>query len=456
MAKAYHSLQPYPQFSPLTKDWKTEERGPYPRCLPFVRHVVEKGARWLFGKSVSLRVEEDKETSDLLNAAWSANSMSSRMIPGAVTGALTGGVVLKWSYDETRSEHPCFDVLDPSEHVRLYFDPSDVSRLLMARVQYPVPNYQTGKWDWYREDWTDDTLQVYDLLPSSVELAADPYAQVDIADRATGWKPLSPKATPSGEIPLTYIQNRQAGGCYGDGDLWALYHVVDLINFTYNLAHQHNQKHIKPDTALIDLEPVGDDDPSAGASAEVEVYKTASDATSQGKAQLLEASGSVREHVKGFSDDLLKMVYDACGSVDISPEEVTNKGNLTTAVLTQLYAPLIEATEGKRQSYGPDGLCRFMEKVSRGMAHLGVKGWKEAKDVQVVWAPFFEESEDEKASRVNRLSSEVEKGFSTQEMAQRKVLSENHRVDDVEEVLKKLPKEAPVPAGEAGVNNNGK
>ena len=53
-----------------------------------------------------------------------------------------------------------------------------------------------------------------------------------------------------------------------------------------------------------------------------------------------------------YAKDLRLMVSSAAGNVDFDPGDVTNKGNLTSAVLTQLYQPQIEMTNLKRQSWG--------------------------------------------------------------------------------------------------------
>ena len=46
-ARAYHMLDPYPLYH--FRDWKSEERGALPRCLPIAKSIVRRGARWLFG-----------------------------------------------------------------------------------------------------------------------------------------------------------------------------------------------------------------------------------------------------------------------------------------------------------------------------------------------------------------------------------------------------------------------
>src|SRR5450631_3703435 len=82
-ARAYHALGPYPSYSAMTKNWKVEERGPYPRCLPFVQDIVTKGARWLFGKPLTFRIEGDPGQSKALNDLWTSNDMGRRSVAAA-------------------------------------------------------------------------------------------------------------------------------------------------------------------------------------------------------------------------------------------------------------------------------------------------------------------------------------------------------------------------------------
>lgn len=452
-ARAYHALGPYPSYSAMTKNWKVEERGPYPRCLPFVQEIVTKGARWLFGKPVTFRIEGETEQSKALNDLWTANDMGRRSVAAAVTGALSGGVVLKWSYDESKDKFPKIHVLDPSETVRLYWDPFDASTLLMARVQFPFYNQADGLYYWYREDWTDDSFLPYEIQPcSTFGSAQDPYDMVEKVDTFTGWIQRPVEVNPAGIIPLWYIRNKEVGKSLGEGDLWTSYHVVDMLNFTWDLAFKHNQKFVDPDRALIDLQPQIDDEPSRGAPTKQAAYETKQDSEHPGRIELLETKGDMREHLRDDITEISRQLYTAAGSVDVNTDEITNKGNLTPAVLEQLYAPLIASTEEKRKCYGEDGVCVLLERMTLGLANAGAPGWAEAKDIQAVWPPYFDDPEDQRMALATRKKFEVESGYETHERAQRTILSSNG-VIDAEEILPKLPKVPPVPAGEAGEGN---
>lgn len=455
-AKAYDALVPYPNFSAMTnKKWLTEEQGPYPRCLPFVRNIVTKGARWLFGKPVTFRVEDNKPLSKLINDAWTENSMGARSVPMARMGALSGGVALKWSYDPERSEYPQIHVLDPAEHTRFYWHPHDTTQLLMVRVQYPIFDPAKGVTVWYREEWTDEELVVYEDIPQAVLVSTnvnDPYQIATKVDDYQDWKIKTREPNEFGVIPLWYVQNIHTGREFGDGDLWSYFQTIDLINYTRNLEHLNNQKGQDPGKAYIDLEPETDDAP--GRDMVGESLRTTTDAVAQGKIQELSPDATMRPHMRQYIEDLKRELYQAVGSVELSVEDVTNKGNLTRAVLEQVYGPLIEATDEKRKSYGEDGLCTFFERMCDGMANAGVSGWSADTDVQIHWPDMFHGTPEEHSTEVQRQKTMVEARFTTPERAVRAVAALDGIIDTdkLEADLAKLPPTAP--DGNPGGSNN--
>ncbi len=441
-ARAYHSLQPYPSYSNMTKNWKIEERGPFPRCRPFVQNIVNKGATWLFGKPITFRVAEEAkekpepgkkpkgkydELNEKINKAWADNDMQSMSRVSAIIGANSGGVFVKFSYDETKDKPIQIDVLDPAEQVRLFWDPDNIDELLMARIQYPYYDAVKGQTYWMREDYTDQTHVTYKPIEMSVITGIgvfnDPYQAVDQIDGWDKWEEESREANPFGIIPGWYIRNRKNGTEYGEGDLWTMFDTIDQINFTRNLAHLDNQNSIDPTRAYIDLDAADGDQPGTGEN-KVEVLQSkAGDGTDkkQGKIQVIESNAAMRDPLDSFASELIRELYNAVGSVDLDPEDVTNKGNLTSAVMIQMYAPLVERTGEKRQCYGEDGYCVLFERMAKGLSTLGVEGWEPVEDIQVVWPPYFEETEDEKTLLANRQAMLVESNLTTHEMAVREI-----------------------------------
>lgn len=435
-AKAYHSLRPYPFVA--FQEWKVEERGPLPICRPFVKHIVQKGADWLFLKPVHFKVEDDKALTDLVNKVWNDNCMGSRATGMAVTGALSGAVDLKWSKPDKDKDDVTIEVYDPTEHTRFYFDQTDPTKLLMARIQVPFYDYLTKKWFWKREDWTDDTWTTYDPLPcreNAEQTGLNPYKFADEADKSQFLNP-NTVANPFGIVPFWRVKNQESGDEWGFGDLWPYYQVVDQINFQRDLGHKENQKRSDPKLAYIDLTQPNNEAPDmSGAPGAVEVL--VSEDGKEGRIEVVEGSHDILAEIKIFADDLKRELYAAVGSVDFGPEDVTNKGNLTTAVITQLYAPLIEATERKRTLYGEDGVSVFFERMCKGLAKASVKGWKETEDVQTVWPQVVEMTEEEKTVAVTRQQTMVDSAFTTHERATREIAVQDGVVD-VDELVKEV------------------
>lgn len=432
-AKAYHALRPYPFVS--FQQWKEEDRGPLPVCRPFVRHIVQKGADWLFLKPVNFKVPDDAEMSESINEVWSSACMGSRAVGMAVTGALSGAVDLKWSKPKEDTGEITIEIYDPTEHTRFYFDQTDPTKLLMARIQVPYFDYTQKKWFWKREDWTDEKWVTYEPLPcnpGASQNGYNPYQFVDEADKSEfNGKKESPN--PFQIVPFQRVRNADSGDEWGFGDLWPYYQVVDQINFNQDLGHKDNQKRVNPATALIDLEQASNEAPDFGNNPDA-VHVLESTEGKEGRIEVIEGSVEIREHIRDFADSLKKELYGAVGSVDFTPEEVTNKGSMTAAVLNQLYSPLIETTTRKRGLYGEDGLSMFFEKMSVGLSNIKLEGWKPVGDVQTIWPNAIEMTEEEKMAASQRQAFNIENAFTTHERAVNE-LAVQDGIIDVDELL---------------------
>ena len=311
----------------------------------------------------------------------------------------------------------------------------------MARIQYPIYDATKGQWLWKREDYTDERHVVYKPV-AITEITStpfnDPYQLVDQVDNYTNWDVESDKDNPFKVIPLWYIRNRENGTEYGDGDIWTMFEIVDQINFTRNLGHKDNQKSIEPDIIYIDLTASDGDQPGTNQNA-VEVLDSKHD-EKQGKVEQLQTNAALRPHLDKFADDEERELYNAIGMVDVDPAEVTNKGNLTSAVLMQLYGPLIERTAEKRQCYGEDGFCVFLERMTLGLSNIGAEGWEPCEDIQIIWPPFFEQTEDEKMMLANRQVALLDNNLTTYDKAVRTIANADG-IHDIDQHLDDVQKE---------------
>ena len=449
-AGAYHSLAPYPWFH--FREWKTEERGPLPRCMPFVRSAVRRSAKWLFGKPLEIKCPGNTELEETLRKAWQANRMPTRMVVAAERAGQQGGVALKFSYDETADPQLSFQTLSITQELRCYYDPHDRDRLLMARVQYPYFDPLARDWYWYREEWTAEEEVHYEpvrckftprmtggLLWPSVPVVADSNSDPDKYER---WVQTSRDENPFGLIPITPVKNLDVDDAWGIGDLWGLFRVVDRVNLTYHGMDRSNQFDSTPLPVFIDVnaEQADLDRPLApGQPLSLKSDETAGGDSAKGQVDLLEPRGSLRPHMMDYAKDLRTQILLAAGNVEVDQAEFTNKGNLTQAVLAQLYGPLIEQTDEKRKTYGEDGIGKFLESCAVGLARFGadLEGLSalneddhDSFDVQLGWPSYFALTEEEKTQVITRTTLEIGAGLMNHERALETVA----RVEGIEDL----------------------
>jgi hypothetical protein len=457
-ARAYHALRPYPEF--WFWDWKTEDRGPLPRCMPIARAIVKRGARWLFGKPLAITVPGNETLEEEIQRAWRTNRMPAKMVALAESAALDGGYVLKFAYDDTAitrggaRKKPAirFQTLSIVDQVRLYFDPHDCDDLLMARVQYSYYDAAQACTMWYREEWTAESEIHY--LP----VKAQDMGTVGNPDTYTGWT-RSPESGENqfGVIPLLPIKNIETADAWGVGDLWDLFRVLDRVHLTRHLMDRSNQFDSEINPVLIDLEPDDEDIDKFLQPGQAQVLKS----TEQGKSgQYLmpESRGSLRPSMRDYVKDLVSEIRSAVGSVEPDQSEITNVGNMTVAVLRQVYQAQIEVTDEKRKSQGDNGIATFLALVARGLQNAGVPlGVNEADEdtykVVVKFADYFELSEDEKTIKVGRLQEEQLAGYVTADRAIEEVaaLEDREDVANLKDEIAKEPKPSPTEADPAMV-----
>jgi hypothetical protein len=450
-AAAYHRLDAYPAYH--FKDWKVEDRGPLPKVTPFVRTIVRRSARWLFGRPVNPTVPKNQKLEEFVLKAWEANRLDSRLVAMAEKAGVEGGIVLKFAYDEKRRGHPlAISALSPISQVRMYHDPHDHERLLMARVQYPYFDPVKGETYWYREEWTDEFHVVYQPVQGS-DLGRDLATQQSKVDAHEGWLIKSQKANPFKLIPLHHVKNLETDDCWGTGDCWGLYRIIDRINLCWHLMDRSNQfdSQVSPiflDAELRDEGPVQAQQP--GVPVEAESTSSESGADYKGQIVFPPTGNSLRPAMMEYACKLQKMVQNAASSVEVDQAEFSNKGNLTNAVLAQLYLPQIEATEEKRKAYGQDGLVPFFDLVARGLQNANIESFDvtddpESSRLELAWPEYFELSENEKAARLGRVQEGVFGGMLTKERA----IEAFAQIEGIEDVaaLKNELKAEPQPSG---------
>jgi hypothetical protein len=470
-AQAYHSLNPYPWWH--FTEWKTDEWGPYPKAMPFGKSCVIRSARWLFGKPIKIKCADNPDLEKLFTDAWEQNRMRARMRAAAERAGQQGGTVLKFSYDGTDKERKLrFQVLSPIDECKLYYDAHDRECLLMARVQYPYRDQITQKWMFYREEWTDAEFVRYKPVsatmvqqrvskftyPAMMAMVLEGADSVN-ADEYAGWQIESREPNPFGLIPLQPIRNIDIDETFGIGDMWGLFRVWDRVNLTYHSMDRSNQFDSEPNLIYLDVEVNQQDADHRLAPGEAMSLKSELDDDGKPKStaevKMLEAKGSLRPAMMEYAKDLRKQILVAASQVEIDQAEFSNKGNLTQAVLVQMYQLLIELTEEKRENYGANGICLFLEKCAIGLKNLTASPTvgkipetaavnpdkTETYDIQIDWPKYFQLTEDELAAAVGRTQEEEIGGYLTHDRAVARI-AKLEGVEDVEALQQELEEEA--------------
>lgn len=459
-ARAYDVLKPYPLH--WFKNWKEEDRGPLPRCMPIAKSIVKRGARWLFGKPIELKCPGNDALEEAVEKVWKQNRLDSRLVAIARRGAIEGGVALKFAYDETAFPNVTVQSLSIVSQVRLFYHPHNREKLMMARVQYPYYDSAEGCAYWYREEWTDaQEVHYYPVKDEALHRAnPDTYTGWEIDTEASG-------ANPFGLIPIHLIKNIETDDVWGAGDLWepddeldgGLYRVLDRIHLTYHLMDKSNQFDSQVNPIFIDADADQDDLSKPQLPGQPLVLESTNpEGGRAGQVAFPPSGNALRPAMMEYAHDLRKQILTATSSVEVDQSEISNMGNLTSAVLTQLYLPQIELTEDKRKTYGQDGIAPFLAKMAIGLQRAGVPmGVNEADDstytIEIGWSPYFPFTEDEKTAIVTRIQQEEGAGYLTHDRAIEEV-SEMEGRTEIEEMKAELASQAVTEPPEGGDVND--
>lgn len=442
-ARAYHELVPYPVYGAF-KEWKEAERGPTPRCWPMPRDIAETSARWLFAKELKIETSHDR-TTEILTKIWEDNKMPSVMLRAAIVAGYEGGTALFWGYDKDGPEHGVRVIsYSVSDNVRLWYDPHDLRKLLMARIQYPFYNPEADKFFYWREDFTESIVVVYKPLPVSAIwkgefYGGNPHALQTQFDETGVWEVDTEGPNPAGLIPVKEIQHIWRGRLYGEGDMWRLFQLVDEYNLTRSVANIDNQVSAWPHRVYIDLMSEDGEEPQAVGPDSSESVRSVS-TEKQGKVQLLQGNAATRQHIREHASDLSKSIRDMAGYPEIDAAAITNKGSMTEAVMRQLYAPHIHRTEEKRRNYGEYGIAPFLRDMALGLKTAAHPEFSKVPDdltVQIVWPAYFDLVTADLKDMVEAQDMMVESGYTTKKRAVVDV-AVARGVDDIELLQKDI------------------
>jgi hypothetical protein len=442
-AWAYHKMCPYPTHG--FRSWKTEENGPLPTPMLIPKYIVMRGARWLFGKPPVIHCHGNEALEVQMRKWWAQNELDSKLVSFAWRGALEGGYALKFAYNPNNKKRPVvIQRLSIATEVQFFYHPHDRTDLLMARVQYLFADAKGEKF-YYREEWTKDKFVLYKPLKVS------DLGQGNSADESDLWIAEKEEENRFGLIPIHHVKNIESDDTYGLRDLEDCYGVINRINLTRHIMDRDNQMSSNINPILLDAEEADTSPPAPGEARHVKSDTDNQGNPVDGKVIIPEVRGTLREPMSNYANDLIGEVFDAAGQVKINQDEITNVGNMTRAVLEQIYAPQIEMTNEKRKSQGTNGIAAFFALMALGLQNASVNGLGVSEDndetyqCDLVWKPYFELGEEEKTSIVNRTIEEEAAGYITNERAVERIAAMND-IEDAKKLAEELEKEpAPTP-----------
>lgn len=417
---------PYPEHAFNGAQWPAI-KGPRPTALPYAQILVTEGAEFLFRNgNPTFSVADDDRADEFLQDVIAKNALSGQWIPHAIAAGHQGAVAVKFSYDAGAEVPVRIVFLDVPQECRVWIDPHDLTRILMARIQYPYRDLETGDWFFYREEWTDDLYVTYAPLYAGASTVTAPtllpaYREHlgDLGD----WQERDREPNPFGLIPVSVIRNRAVkGNPLGEGDCWRTFRLMDRIALTLHGEDYANQFHSQPATVYKNARPdvegpalpgepivVVNEDPQ-GAPADV---------------ALLEPSGAAREFSHRTIDKWEELLYQAVGLSRVNPESVTNKGSMTVQAFLMTYQRTIATSDRKRELWGNSGFAPFFKKLLLGLANLGgvpeVSGFSEEMTVGVTWPAYFEQTQEDIANTTSRTIDQMQNNLLTPERAAERV-----------------------------------
>jgi hypothetical protein len=437
----YYFGRPYPKWAFGPAQWP-REKGPTPTPMPLTQILVDTGAQFLIrGGAPRISVAEDPKADELLQAVITSNRLQQQFTDLAVGAALCGSMAIKFSVDLEDSRRPVrITLLSVPDQARFWFDPHDSQKILMARIQYPYRDNETGNWMLFREEWTDASYVSYKPKFAASANTVDYFASADWSrnlgdDGNFEVDKMEPNVY--GLIPISLIRNKTVkGNPLGLGDCWTVFRLIDRISLTMHGEDKQNQIHSEAKIALLDarLENEGPLQPG-------EPLELISDGDGRrADIKLVEPSGAAREWAQNDVRMWTQLLYHAVGLSLVDSETVSNKGNLTALAFTLLYDRSIATSNHKRENFGAAGLAPFFSNMLLGLNRLGgikeVAAVTDETAVNVEWPDYFQPTASDLADTTSRTINQVNAGLLPHSMgAERLAISEKIPPSVIDELL---------------------
>ena len=443
----YYYMRPYPAhaFGPL--QWPLE-KGPIPTPLPYAQLLISEGAEFVFRNgSPAFSVADDDTADTLLQDILDANDMPSTYVSVAEANGNHGAIAVKFSVDMEDARCPIrFSFLTVPQECRLWVDPHDAQRVLMARIQYPYRDQFTGQWYYFREEWTDQSYVTYvprfagsSELQGAMQLTGWMEHLGDLGD-GPAWQIDKTIDNPFCIVPVGLIRNKAVmGNPLGEGDLWHSFRIIDRIALTMHGEDRSSQFHSEPVNVAINAKLANGGQPQPG-----ETLSILQNSKEGGPPdyKLLEANGAAREFSYRAIEKWEELLYKQAGLSRVDTAAVSNKGNMTALALQMTYARTIGTSDRKRQLW-QEGFGTFLRAMLIGLRNLGAvkaaRGIDDAVEVSCSWPDYFAATDDDKAALTDRTDTQVKSGFLTPDRgAERIAAAEGMPKSEVAKLLAEL------------------
>ena len=417
---AYYEGVCYPKYNFGPAIWRSDT--PLPTPTRHVKIIVDETATFTVRNSApTFSVPENEKANIFLQEVIKANYLDSQWIALGIDLANTGSMIAKFNYDPEDTDRPVsIAFLNVPQQARIFCDPSDHTKILMLRIQYPYRDARTGQWMMFREEWTRDLLVKYHEEPAGDSSIMSPFSipgYLGNLGDGIDWRIESSEPNPFGLIPAVLLKNKSVGGQYlGRGTCWGAFRMIDKLALTIFLMDKYSQVSSSPHMAILEgdldnLDPLAPGEPI--------VVKSGDDDTKRADVKLLEPHGNARVAVSNLLDKLEDHVYKACGVSVLNTAKYANTGQLTAAGLRIQYEDSISTANQRRLLLGNMGMCILFEKMMIGLGNLGVvpalRGYDTSEEVVVDWPEYFSPMATDIMQYAQAYSIEITSGMKTPE-----------------------------------------
>lgn len=297
--------------------------------INYARLIVDKGVSFLFGRSLSWELSEGEQTPEeqYLAQVWDANRRDQLLHNLALYGGICGHAYCKILLTPA----PRLVALNP-QHVRVFWEPSDVSAVWRYRIEYPTIDRDGRGLEMRQEITLSDNRQSWEIVDSWREPGSRAWRETQ---RETWHFPFPPIADGQNlPDPSAY---------YGVSDIEAdVLGLNECINFVLSNMRKTLRYHAHPKTYATGI---------TARDLVVDADQTIILPNPQATLRNLEMQSDLTSSLEYYKH-LKSALHEIARVPEVSTGKLDNAGSLSGIALQILYQTLIEKTLTKRLYYG--------------------------------------------------------------------------------------------------------